>query len=59
MPDGEYAGVVLNGDSLIAMNRLNDTEVKESACTVTVKGGVVYADVKKLSFYEFVISAKI
>ena len=49
---------MLHGDSLISMNRYNDTQVKESPAAVTVKGGVVYADVQKLSFYEFVIPKK-
>ena len=56
--DGEYPGVMLHGDSLISMNRYNDTQVKESPASVTVRNGVVYADVLKLSFYEFVIPKK-
>ena len=56
--DGEYAGVILHGDSLVSMNRYNDTQVKESPASVTVRNGIVYADVLKLSFYEFVIPKK-
>ena len=56
--DGEYEGVMLHGDSLISMNRLNDMQVKESSCIVTVKNGTVCTKIQRLSFYEFVISLR-
>ncbi len=55
VPDGEYGGICLCGDSLISMNTLNDTQVKERPAAVNVKDGVLYAKVRKLSFSEFVI----
>lgn len=53
--DGEYEGVILHGDSLISMNRSGDAQVTESKAFVTVKDGILYAKIQKLSFYEFVI----
>lgn len=47
--------MILHGDSLTSMNTLNDTQVKESPCSITLENGVLYADIKKLSFYEFII----
>ncbi|MBO4869148.1 MAG: hypothetical protein J5585_05505 [Clostridia bacterium] len=56
--DGECGGVMLCGDSLLSMNTLNDTQVKETPATIHVRGGRVVMAVKRLSFSEFVIPLK-
>ncbi len=40
------------------MNRFNDAQIKEGPYAVTVKDGILYADIKKLSFCEIVIPCK-
>ena len=55
VPDGEYEGVMLHGDSLVSMNRSGDTQVKESPASVTVENKTAKMKIDKLSFYEFVI----
>ena len=53
--DGEYGGVMLSGDSLTSMNRLNDRQVREDFASVRVCGRKVSMQVPPLSFSEFLI----
>ncbi len=55
--DGEYGGVILSGDSLISMNRLNDAQIGEAPASVTVTNGRIKMTVRRLSFAEYVISS--
>ncbi|MBO4327037.1 MAG: hypothetical protein J5950_07180 [Clostridia bacterium] len=54
--DGEYKGVILTGDSLLSMNTLNDKQVAEHDASISVKDGHIIADVRKLSFAEYIIN---
>ena len=56
--DGEYDGLILAGDSLVSMNRLNDQQIKESPVSVTVRRGRIDMNVRRLSFSEYVIPHK-
>lgn len=55
--DGEYGGVILSGDSLISMNRLNDAQIGEAPASVRVTNGRIKMTVRRLSFAEYVISS--
>ena len=56
--DGEARGILLAADSLLSMNTLHDQQVAESPDAVIVKGGVIKATVKRLSFGEYVIPVR-
>ena len=53
--DGAADGVILTGDSLLSMNRLNDAQIGEAPASVTVADGVIGLTVRRLSFAEYVI----
>ncbi|MBR7063337.1 MAG: hypothetical protein IKI42_09935 [Clostridia bacterium] len=53
--DGEYGGVMLCGDSLLSMNRLNDRRVREDFVSVRVNAGMLSMHVRPLSFAEYLI----
>jgi alpha-N-arabinofuranosidase len=56
--DKEYSGVILAGDSLISMNRLNDEQIKEFPASVTVADGRIGMTVRPLSFSEYVFEIR-
>ncbi|MBE6724132.1 MAG: hypothetical protein E7576_02880 [Ruminococcaceae bacterium] len=53
--DGACGGVMLTGDSLIAMNRLNDAQIRESPASAEVRDGRIRMTVRRLSFAEYVL----
>ncbi len=53
--DGEYGGVILTGDTLVSMNRLNDAQIGERPASVTVTDGRIRTAVRPLSYAEYVI----
>lgn len=53
--EGRHEGVILKGESLISMNKLNDQQVRENPSEVTVEKKHVKKTVEKLSYAEYII----
>ena len=53
--DGEAGGVLLAGDSLLSMNRLHDTQIRERPAAAEVRDSTFRAAARRLSYAEYIV----